>query len=210
MEERLTYSLAVHWSDEDEAFVATSPEFPHLSAFGDTPEEAAAELTGVMGEVVELHKEEGLSLPEPQKLVVHSGQLRLRLPKSLHQRLSLRAEQEDVSLNTLIVAYVAAGLEGRREKGPRTVADLSLAPRAYETVGWNSHALSLLTSYVTKAQNTVSNPAEERIGRRDALQSYLQVCANHFVSPSIPNEPQSVNKLFRVMGGEKVSGRHND
>ncbi|MBS1222642.1 MAG: hypothetical protein H6R23_2262, partial [Proteobacteria bacterium] len=37
-----------------------------------------------------------------------------RLPKSLHAKLAARARQEGVSLNTLVLAFIAEGL-GRRE-----------------------------------------------------------------------------------------------
>ena len=37
------YSINLTWSDEDNCYVATVSEFPGLSAFGDTPEEAAEE-----------------------------------------------------------------------------------------------------------------------------------------------------------------------
>ncbi len=37
------YSINVVWSDEDECYIATIPEFKGLSAFGDTQEEAIQE-----------------------------------------------------------------------------------------------------------------------------------------------------------------------
>lgn len=37
------YGFNIRWSDEDEGFIATCPDFPGLSAFGETPEEALDE-----------------------------------------------------------------------------------------------------------------------------------------------------------------------
>ena len=48
--------------------------------------------------------------PEPTAIKEYSGQLRLRLPRSLHGHLAARAATEGVSINTLIVAAVAAAL----------------------------------------------------------------------------------------------------
>ncbi len=108
------YSRNVLWSDEDECYIATSPEFQWISAFGDTPDEAFQELDVALKATIETYEEKGWTLPSPRKVEKYSGQFRLRLPKSLHRQIAERAEAEDVSLNTLIVSYVSAGLaEGR-------------------------------------------------------------------------------------------------
>jgi hypothetical protein len=46
-------------------------------------------------------------LPEPQKTIEFSGQLRLRFPKSLHSELSREAEREGVSLNSHMIRLLA-------------------------------------------------------------------------------------------------------
>jgi predicted RNase H-like HicB family nuclease len=104
------YSYRVFWSDTDECYIATSPEFPRLSAFGDTAQEAIDELGVVLEAAMEIYEEEGWPLPEPQKVQTYSGQFRLRLPKSLHAQLAERAEIEGVSLNTLVVQHLSFGL----------------------------------------------------------------------------------------------------
>jgi predicted HicB family RNase H-like nuclease len=106
------YSYRVTWSDEDHCYIATSPTFPRLSAFGDSAQEALSELSVVLEAALEIYADEGWSLPEPQKLPSYSGQFRLRLPKSLHAGMAEQAEREGVSLNTLVVQYLAEGLEG--------------------------------------------------------------------------------------------------
>ncbi|MFZ4698574.1 MAG: toxin-antitoxin system HicB family antitoxin, partial [Candidatus Methylumidiphilus sp.] len=45
------------------------------------------------------------------------GKFVQRLPKSLHSKLAARARQEGVSLNSLVLAFIAEGL-GRREHHP--------------------------------------------------------------------------------------------
>lgn len=38
--EQLRYSILIQWSDEDEAYIVTLPEFPGCHTHGDTYEEA--------------------------------------------------------------------------------------------------------------------------------------------------------------------------
>jgi predicted RNase H-like HicB family nuclease len=102
-----TYSIRIVWSDDDEGYVATSPEFEDLSAFGTSAGEAIAELEAVIRIAIETYRDSGWSLPEPKRVHEHSGQLRVRLPKSLHARLADEAERDGVSLNTLIVTFLS-------------------------------------------------------------------------------------------------------
>jgi len=96
------YSINLSWSDEDECYVATVPEFPGLSAFGDTPDEAAKEAEIAAKGFIAVYEEDGDLLPEPLTVVEYSGQTRLRLAKSLHAALAQEAKREKVSLNTYI------------------------------------------------------------------------------------------------------------
>ncbi len=59
---------------------------------------------------METHRAEGWPLPEVQAVARYSGQFRLRVPRSLHAELAARAEAEGVSLNALVVSYIARGL----------------------------------------------------------------------------------------------------
>lgn len=105
------YRKTVAWSEEDKAWIATAPDFPGLSAAGDTEPEALAELQEVITAAIEEYREAGWKLPVPQEEPAEfSGQLRLRLPKTLHALAARRAQQEGVSLNALLQSFVAQGL----------------------------------------------------------------------------------------------------
>lgn len=97
------YSMVIQWSEEDDGYIATIPELSGLSAFGITREEALQELEVAKEAYLEVSKEDGCELPEPDTLNSFSGQTRIRLPKSLHASLSREAKLEGVSLNTHIV-----------------------------------------------------------------------------------------------------------
>ena len=103
MDEKHKYSIDTIWSDEDEGFIATCKEFPGLSAFGETRQEALEEAEIALEGFIEVFKEDGCPLPDPEVLQSYSGQTRLRMPKTLHAELSQDAKKEGVSLNTYIV-----------------------------------------------------------------------------------------------------------
>ena len=60
------YGFNVLWSAEDEAYIAVCPEFPRLSGFGDTADEALLNMEGVLHEALATYREEGWPLPEPR------------------------------------------------------------------------------------------------------------------------------------------------
>lgn len=101
------YSTHVCWDEDDDCFIASCLEFPLLSAYGDTREDAISEFRTVLEMAIESYEEDSLELPEPKTTASHSGQFRLRLPKSLHKVLSETAVREGVSLNTYAVSLIA-------------------------------------------------------------------------------------------------------
>jgi len=101
------YGFNLLWSDEDAGFIATCADFPGLSAFGETADEALAEASIALELHIETLQEEGRELPEPTKIAEHSGQVRLRMPKSLHGALVKNAKEECVSLNTWLVTILS-------------------------------------------------------------------------------------------------------
>ena len=110
------YSIRVEWSERDEAFKASCPAFPGLSAFGDTRGEALEEANVALSLFVEDYLEEGDELPEPRRATEYSGQTRLRMPKWLHAALSEEAERQDVSLNMLMVSFLARQIGKEQER----------------------------------------------------------------------------------------------
>jgi antitoxin HicB len=101
------HAISIKWSDEDNSFVATIPGIRALSAFGATHEEALYELHIAAEAYFEALEFAGKPLPLPEKITHYSGQLRLRMPKSLHAALSNEAEDENISLNTYIVSLLS-------------------------------------------------------------------------------------------------------
>lgn len=111
------YSRQVYFDPDDREYVALCTEFPHLSAFGDTPEEALADLDVALEGAIEVHRDEGWPIPEPAAPPpvepLPSGRFLARVPKSLHARLTSEAKKEGVSLNTLVITLLAESLVSR-------------------------------------------------------------------------------------------------
>ncbi len=137
------YSSHVIWSDEDGGFIATCPEFPNLSGFGEAPEQALLELGKAVDLAVGTYEAEGWTLPEPRERPEHSGQFRLRLPKRLHAWLAEEAQREGVSLNTLVVTRLAQEHGGALElERTHTAREglVAVAGFTARSVGWGKVA----------------------------------------------------------------------
>jgi antitoxin HicB len=103
------YRIIVEWSDEDDAFLARVPALPGCVAHGRTAQRATLAAERAAEAMLEVLREDGDSAPAEDSTVDYSGQLRLRLPKSLHARLTQTASAEHVSLNALLVSLLSAG-----------------------------------------------------------------------------------------------------
>jgi predicted RNase H-like HicB family nuclease len=102
------YRIAVEWSDEDKVFIARIPALHGCMAHGSTAEKATHEVRVAADAMLSVLKEDG-DLPPPEDTTADfSGQLRIRLPRSLHESLARSAQLEGVSLNQLMVARLAA------------------------------------------------------------------------------------------------------
>jgi len=64
------YTIHIFWSNEDEGFIAVCDEFPGLSAFGDTREQALDEAQAALDLMIEHYRSTGQPLPEPKPLLV--------------------------------------------------------------------------------------------------------------------------------------------
>ncbi len=110
----MKYGFNIIGSDEDKGYIATCPDFPGLSAFGESEGEALEEAKVALELFIDSFKEDGEPLPEPTKESGYSGQFRLRLAKSFHRALSRLAKREGVSLNSFVVHLLAIAL-GKKE-----------------------------------------------------------------------------------------------
>jgi predicted RNase H-like HicB family nuclease len=61
------YPVRVFWSEEDEGYIATAPDLPGCSAFGDTQSQALRELQDAIAAWIEAQQAAGNPIPEPSQ-----------------------------------------------------------------------------------------------------------------------------------------------
>ncbi|MGE5284944.1 MAG: type II toxin-antitoxin system HicB family antitoxin [Actinomycetota bacterium] len=103
----MKYAIVVAYSDEDEGFIATVPELPGCSAFGDTEEEAIKEIKIAASLWLSAAKKAKRPIPEPIVEKKFKGRFPLRIPEDTRRRLELEAKRQGVSLNQLILHRIA-------------------------------------------------------------------------------------------------------
>jgi len=161
---RPPYSMHMFWSKEDDAYIAVSPEFEGLSAFGGTAEEAAAELNVAIDATIEVLEADGDPLPAPLAAPTYSGQFRVRLPKSLHRRLAADAEREGVSLNALVISRLSAADAAEAACRKLIAASQRAAPAGERRVAAAlSHPIRALNAANTPAGSLAHVPSPQGV-----------------------------------------------
>ena len=94
----------------DEGYLIQVPDLPGCMTDGDTEAEAVANLPDAMMAWLESALLDGDPIPEPTIIPEYSGKVLVQMPKSLHQRLVERAEEEGVSASQLAVSLLSKGL----------------------------------------------------------------------------------------------------
>jgi antitoxin HicB len=125
------YPAQVFWSVEDQAFIAVAVDLPGSSALGSTQAEALSELQIVIEGWIEAQNAVGNPIPNPSRPAAPSecnGKLLLRLPRWLHASLVKGAKIEGVSLNSHIMAMLAAAV-GAKSSATGPVAVSGSAPQ---------------------------------------------------------------------------------
>lgn len=90
------------------SWVVEFPDLTGCSAVGETEEEALRESKTASGLWLDEYFEEHKCYPAAKEVSnTYSGRLVLRLPKTLHKEIAIQAEEEGVSLNTLIITLIS-------------------------------------------------------------------------------------------------------
>jgi predicted RNase H-like HicB family nuclease len=105
-------------------FMFTMPDIPGVMADGATEFEAITDGRQAFIATVSAMVDMGQEIPVPAfnaedfTPASASGKVLTRLPRSMHMQLTARAKTEGVSLNALVLAFIAEGL-GRRNVAHR-------------------------------------------------------------------------------------------
>jgi antitoxin HicB len=100
---------------EGGGFEAIVPQFSRSAVgYGESQTEAMDELRLSVGSLFDHFTSENKPIPSPipsRPWLEYSGKFTVRVPKSLHYKLDMLAEEEGVSLNQFVVNLLASGAE---------------------------------------------------------------------------------------------------
>ncbi|MCD4812397.1 type II toxin-antitoxin system HicB family antitoxin [bacterium] len=104
---KINYRVELIPDNRDGGFVAVIPDLPGCISQGETEEEALKMIAEAKVLWIEEELKRGRTIPLPREK--YSGKFIVRVPKTLHERLSLEAEREGVSLNTEVISILERG-----------------------------------------------------------------------------------------------------
>jgi antitoxin HicB len=97
-------------SEEGGGYLISFPDFAECISDGETVEEAMESGRDALKATIAALKAKKLPVPAPNSGGVASGKFVARVPKTVHAQLATRARAEGVSLNALVLTFIAQGL----------------------------------------------------------------------------------------------------
>jgi antitoxin HicB len=94
-------------------YLISFPDFAECISDGETVEDALVNGRDALKATIAALKARKLPVPAPNGGGIASGKFVARVPKTVHAQLATRARAEGVSLNTLVLTFIAQGLGGQ-------------------------------------------------------------------------------------------------
>ena len=110
------YTIRPLSKDEGGGYFIEYPDLPGCYSDGATVEEVRENGRDAAYCWLQTAVEDGETIPKPgssSDIERYNGRLSQRLPRSMHLRLEHRAKEERVSINQLVLSYIAEGLAHR-------------------------------------------------------------------------------------------------
>jgi antitoxin HicB len=99
-------------TEEGGGYLISFPDFAECISDGETVDEAIENGRDALKATIAALKAKKLAVPAPNSGGVASGKFVARVPKTVHAQLATRARAEGVSLNALVLTFIAQGLGG--------------------------------------------------------------------------------------------------
>ncbi len=103
----LPYRLSIVPDLEEGGYAASYPELPGCITCAESIEEAISLALDAKKSWLTVAYNNGDDIPQPDSLNKYSGQFKLRIPKTLHRDLAIRAREEGVSMNQYCATVLA-------------------------------------------------------------------------------------------------------
>jgi antitoxin HicB len=99
-------------TEEGGGYLISFPDFAECISDGESVDEAIENGRDALKATIAALKSKKLPVPAPNSGGVASGKFVARVPKTVHAQLATRARAEGVSLNALVLTFIAQGLGG--------------------------------------------------------------------------------------------------
>ncbi len=99
--------------EEGGGYLVEYPDIPGCMSDGETVEEAIAHGREALLDCLEVFQESGRKIPRPS---IAAAQWRQRLPRTLYSKLTKQAENEGVSINSLVTAIIAEAVGAKQAR----------------------------------------------------------------------------------------------
>jgi len=112
----LPYKIVFYPASEG-GYVAEIPDLPGCLTQGETMQDTLDMIEDAKAVWIDIAIQDNKEIPEPDTEIKekYSGKFLVRIPKSLHRDLAMRAKKEDVSMNQL-ATYLFSSSIGRKGK----------------------------------------------------------------------------------------------
>lgn len=108
------YSISIRKElhDGEQYYVGRVAEFPNIGVFESSPSEAYSLVVDAISTLHDIALKSGqdMPVPFPAPQDEFSGRVTLRLPRTLHAKVSAYANYEDCSVNTFLVSIISAAV----------------------------------------------------------------------------------------------------
>ena len=101
--------------EEGGGYLLEYADIPGCMSDGATVEEAVANGREALRDCMQVFRESGRKIPKPS---IAAAQWRQRLPRTLYSKLTKQAENEGVSINSLVTAIIAEAIGAKQAKPP--------------------------------------------------------------------------------------------
>ena len=99
--------------EEGGGYLVEYPDIPGCMSDGETIDEAITNGREALRDCLDVFNESGRKVPKPS---IEAAQWRQRLPRALYSKLTRQAENEGVSINSLVTAIIAEAIGARQAR----------------------------------------------------------------------------------------------
>ena len=99
--------------EEGGGYLVEYPDIPGCMSDGETIDEAITNGREALRDSIDVFRESGRKIP---KAIIEAAQWRQRLPRTLYSKLTKQAENEGVSINSLLTAIIAEAIGAKQAR----------------------------------------------------------------------------------------------